>query len=436
MRGDMSMVSLWYQRIENIYFIARGRLRSSLFTPLDLSILFGNALERFDTSLYSFLAPIMASLFFPHYDPIVQLIAMYGIAATSFIARPVGTFLFCIIAKKYGSLYALSCSLYFVSIAAVCVGCLPSYETVGFCAPALLILMRLCKGICAAGESVIAKLYIMEGKSDQHALRASYWYQSSSVMGIVGASVIATYVIGVNPGLWRFCFLFGGLAGLVGYYVRFSHSAAHNRVITSLENTFVIRNEMRSVWKHKKNIARVAIATCFSHATYAIPFIFMNTLVPRVSTITLEIMMVLNTMFLFLDMIMIPLLGYMLEGYEYKKVMGYASGILSVTIVPLFFFLPNASLAYVTCVRLWVVLLGLVFLCPLNMWCKKLFDTSDQYVMVGIGNMIATSTVAHLVTPICLSLWYLTGTVCSSALYIAFLMCVTSCAVLTADVQK
>src|SRR5689334_3744325 len=104
------MISLWYQRIGNMYFMARSRFRSSLFTTLDLSILLGNALERFDTSLYSFLAPIMAPLFFPHYDPIVQLIAMYGIAATSFIARPVGTFMFCVLAKKCGSLYALSSS--------------------------------------------------------------------------------------------------------------------------------------------------------------------------------------------------------------------------------------------------------------------------------------------------------------------------------------
>ena len=63
-------------------------------TKKDLSILLGNALDNFDTSIYSFLAPLLAPRFFPHADPIVQLILAYSVLMISLIARPLGAFVF------------------------------------------------------------------------------------------------------------------------------------------------------------------------------------------------------------------------------------------------------------------------------------------------------------------------------------------------------
>src|SRR5258706_13406787 len=121
------MVRSWYSLVEKWYITLYDKLTTSFFTKLDLSLLLGNALENFDIALYGFLAPVMAPLFFPYNDQIVQLICMYGIASISTVARPVGIFVFCILAKKCGSRYALFYSLYGIAITSIGIGFFPCY---------------------------------------------------------------------------------------------------------------------------------------------------------------------------------------------------------------------------------------------------------------------------------------------------------------------
>jgi hypothetical protein len=106
-------------------------------------------------------------------------------------------------------------------------------------------------------------------------------------------------------------------------------------------------------------------------------------------------------------------------------VMICAATILAITMIPLFMFLPQASLMYVTCMRFWIVFWGLVFLCPLNFWFNNLFSTSDKYFLVGMGTAVGAATLGHVTTPICLWLWYVTGVSYAPALYIVIITSAT-----------
>jgi MFS family permease len=64
----------------------------------DYSILIGSAVDHFDTAIYSFLAPVFAQLFFPNSNPIISLILAYSVLATTIITRPLGSYIFCLIA--------------------------------------------------------------------------------------------------------------------------------------------------------------------------------------------------------------------------------------------------------------------------------------------------------------------------------------------------
>lgn len=400
----------------------------------DISILIGNALDRFDTSLYSFLAPILGPLFFPAYDPVMQLILTYAISATSLISRPTGAFLFGMIARYYGPVVSLSYSLIGVAIATACIGCIPSYALIGWGAPGILVLVRMIRGICAAGESAIAKLYIMENKSDHHALTASHLYQSSSLLGVVVASTAASIVIGTGyhqSFMWRVCFWLGGLTGFVGCFLRYYVMDKKEEKPSTLFKAYQF-SSLPLLWRNRGNIVRVAVATCFSHITYAVPFVFMNSFVPLITTIQLKTMMFLNTLLLVFDMCFIPILGRLLIHYDGKKVMIIASVVLGTTIVPLFVALPNASLLYVTCMRTWIVFWGLIFLCPLNFWFKSLFRSSENYFLVGMGNALGAATLGHMATPICLWLWYISGISYIPAVYLAVMMGFTAYAIFTA----
>jgi hypothetical protein len=135
----------------------------------------------------------------------------------------------------------------------------------------------------------------------------------------------------------------------------------------------------------------------------------MNNIVPMITDIDLKTMMSFNTMLLVFDMLLIPIVGRKLTSYDPKKIMFYSALSLAITILPLWYFTYNASIFYICCVRTWIVFWGVVFLCPLNLWCSSLIEGRDKYIVVGIANAIGASTVGKMTPAICLSIYYYTG---------------------------
>jgi MFS family permease len=397
---------------------------SGRLTRKDLSILIGNSLDHFDTSLYGFLAPLLAPLFFPKYEPTIQLILAYSILATSLFTRPIGAFIFGLIARTLGPIKGLAYSLIGVSITTVIIGLLPTYALAGWLAPFSLIFVRIIQGIFAGGEVTISKLYIMEDKSHIGAFRASYLYQTSSMFGIIFASLASWIVITCNySAAWRICFCLGGCTGFFGYFLR----RYQVNGCTTKQNEVLISHitpGIDAIWNNKLNILSITVTTVFSHMTYAIPFIVMNSFIPMITSIKLETMMALNTSLLAVDMITIPILGRLGLKYDPIKIMVSSCAILALTIIPLWQGLNNASLFYVTFVRFWFIICGVLFLCPLNLWYKNLLNSHDQYLIIGIGNSLVAA-IGHLTPTLCLSLWHITGTSLSISLYIITITLVT-----------
>ena len=337
----------------------------------DFTILLGNAVDHFDTTIYVFIAPTLAPIFFPNEDPIIELILVYSILATSIITRPIGTYIFALLAKLYEAGRALSYSLIGVGFGTMCIGLLPGYYSIGVVAPILLILFRMVRDIFAAGESAIAKLYILQDKEGKDAFKGSYLYQISTVFGMVLASSAATIVQYVEIDYaWRFCFAFGGIAAIIGYLIR--SNVLEIGKITSLSNLeFFTIDGFMILWKHRVNLLRIAIVNSFSHLTYVIPFITMNHIVPLITDIEMKTMMAFSSFTLAFDMITIPIVGVYTRRFSSESIMITASSILAITIIPLWSFIDGASIVYITFVRFWIVIWGIVFLCPLNLWCSK-----------------------------------------------------------------
>ena len=394
-------------------------------TKRDFSILIGHALDHFDSSIYGFLAPVLGPIFFPDHDPIVQLILIYSVMGTSIVTRPLGAFIFGMIARKHGPLYGLSYSLIGLAMTTACIGFLPGYDVVGWGAPLSLILVRMIKGIFAAGEGTIAKLSIMENKGEREARIASHFYQSAPMMGIVLASVASLAVIAFYPEAWRLCFWMGGLTGCGGYLLRRHAQTSPNTNTSPLFNSYQVSN-LGSLWTHRSSVGCVALATGFGHLTYSIPFVFMNTFIPFITSISLETMMAFNTVLLIFDMGSIPFIGRLTLRYKGETVMLFASLALTVTLIPLFLSLPDASLGYVLFVRTWIVFWGVVFLCPLNFWFKSLFPVREQYLLVGMSGAIGAATLGRFTVPFCFWLWHLDANPLWPSLYMVVITLFTA----------
>ena len=391
----------------------------------DFTILLGNAADHFDTSLYVFIAPTIAPIFFPNDDPIIELILAYSILATSIITRPLGTYIFGALAHFHGPGRALSYSLTGVGLATLCIGFLPGYNFIGFAAPALLVLIRMIRDIFAAGESAIAKLYILHNKPEKDAFKGSYLYQTSTVFGMVLASSAASIVQYSDVEyLWRCCFIFGGVAAIIGYLIRLKILELHEIKDKNVLN-FMTTGNLCILWKNRINLLRIAIVNSFSHMTYIIPFVVMNHIVPLVTDIETKTMAMLSSFVLIFDMLAIPIIGTYIRRFPAEMVMLVASGILAITIIPLWYYMNDSSIIYISFVRFWIVIWGIIFLCPLNVWNSKQIIGDEKYIVVGMGTTLGACTIGKLSPSICLALYYYYGSHFLISIYIFLLFIFT-----------
>lgn len=389
----------------------------------DISILIGNALDHFDTAIYSFLAPVLSMIFFPKDDPIVALILTYSVLTTSIVTRPVGSIIFSIIVKKRGPTLALSYSLIGVAITTMSIGFIPTYQMIGWFSPLMLLIIRMMLAIFGEGEHCIAKLYIVENKTQIQGVKASYLYELSTMFGIIIASFISNILISSNHHeYWRLCFILGGSTGIVGIYLR-RYSNTSQRAIEQKSSTSNV------ILNNKCNILRVSIVSGFSYMTYVIPFVVINSFVPLITSISLEAMMSVNTILLIIDVAMIPLVGHFIKKYHPVDVMIVSTSILFISIVPLWLYITDASVWYINFVRLWIITLGVTFACPLNYWLNSLFRSSDKYMLVSIGDALGTSIFGRFTPAVCIALWHFTGSSIAIGVYIAMITLVTIWAV-------
>src|SRR5438552_3816106 len=127
---------------------ARNSPRRVLFASL-----IGTTIEFFDFYIYATAAVLVfPKLFFPASDPASATLQSLATFAIAFIARPIGSALFGHFGDRIGRKATLVAALLTMGLSTVAIGLLPTYETIGVAAPALLALCRLGQGLGLGGE--------------------------------------------------------------------------------------------------------------------------------------------------------------------------------------------------------------------------------------------------------------------------------------------
>ena len=67
----------------------------------------GNALEWYDFAIYGYFAVQIGRYFFPHHDPVAQLLSVFGVFAIGYLMRPIGGVLVGHIGDRFGRRTAL-----------------------------------------------------------------------------------------------------------------------------------------------------------------------------------------------------------------------------------------------------------------------------------------------------------------------------------------
>src|SRR4029078_776819 len=107
----------------------------------------GTVFEWYDFYLYAVLAPFFAALFFPPGNQTAALLSAFAACAAGFLVRPFGALVFGRIGDLVGRKYTFLITIIFMGGATFLVGLLPTFQTIGWAAPVLLVTLRLGQGL-------------------------------------------------------------------------------------------------------------------------------------------------------------------------------------------------------------------------------------------------------------------------------------------------
>ena len=389
--------------------------------------LIGTTIEFYDFYAYATAAVLVfPALFFPAGDPTTALLASFAVFGAAMVARPIGAIFFGHLGDRLGRKTTLVISLLTMGIATFLIGALPTYETVGWVATALLVLMRLAQGFALGGEWSGAALVATENAPEGKRAIYGTFPQLGAPLGFILANGLFLAIAallsaeGADPTRpseaflewgWRVPFLFSAVMVVVGLWVRLR--LVESDVFTKSQDAGLVRKvPLASVVRNQGK--QLVLGTFFMLATYVL-FYLMTAFSLSFGTAAKDLA--------------VPGLGYgytsfvlmLIFGVIFFGIFTMVSGplaerfgrrrlLIAVTLAIIVFGLAWVPLvnAGTVGVLLWLVLgfslMGLTF-GPMGALLPELFPTSVRYTGSGISYNVASILGAAVAPFIAVALW-------------------------------
>ena len=174
--------------VTQIANLPSGMTKEERFVILASSV--GTVFEWYDFYLYAVLAPFFASLFFPAGNDTAALLSAFATYAAGFVVRPFGALLFGRLGDLVGRKYTFLVTIMVMGASTFLVGLLPTYASIGWLAPVLLVALRLLQGLAVGGEYGGAATYVAEHARPGERGYATGWVQTTATIGLAVALVI------------------------------------------------------------------------------------------------------------------------------------------------------------------------------------------------------------------------------------------------------
>lgn len=315
----------------------------------------GAVLEWYDFFIFGTAsALVFGKLFFPGENPTAGMIAAFATFGVGFLARPLGGLYFGHLGDRYGRKKSLLATLLIVGIATTLIGLLPTWQTAGYWAPVMLLVLRLAQGFGLGGEYGGAALLTIE-----HAPEAKRGFWGSLPQAAAsGGILLATGAFALVSQLseedllswgWRLPFLFSAVMLIVGLLIRLridetpEFEAARTRA-AARRNTHPERAPLLQLLKDHPGAllmtigARLAETTASNIVnTFAIVYVTTQLAMPRAT--------VLNGVLTaaFIGLLMCPLFGAISDRIGRRRVYMMGAAFMALFTVPFFLLLGTQS---------------------------------------------------------------------------------------------
>jgi len=143
----------------------------------------GTVFEWYDFYLYATLAPFFATLFFPKGNDTAALLSAFAAYAAGFLVRPFGALVFGRIGDLIGRKYTFLVTIVVMGMSTFGVGLLPTFASIGWWAPIIMVTLRLLQGLALGGEYGGAATYVAEHSAHDRRGYNTSWIQTTATVG-------------------------------------------------------------------------------------------------------------------------------------------------------------------------------------------------------------------------------------------------------------
>lgn len=186
----------------------------------------GTLFEWYDFYLYGSLAVFFGGLFFPSGNETAQLLASLATFGAGFGVRPLGALVFGHLGDLVGRKYTFLITMASMGLSTAFIGFLPTYQSWGLAATALLVLLRLLQGLALGGEYGGAATYVAEHVPDSKRGYYTSFIQTTATigfflsMGVIGTTRSMLGEAEFKAWGWRLPFLISFVLLGISLYIR------------------------------------------------------------------------------------------------------------------------------------------------------------------------------------------------------------------------
>lgn len=323
-------------------------------TRAALSSFIGTTVEWYDYFLYGTAAALVfPKVFFNELTPEMATLASMASFAVAFILRPLGGMVIGHFGDRMGRKQMLVFTLLVMGLCTAAIGFLPSYNSIGYWSPALLILLRVIQGFALGGEWGGAALMSVE-----HAPEGRRGlFGATMQMGVPAGLLVSTGAFALVSALpdeqffawgWRLPFIFSLALLFVGMYIRLQVSEPPNfEKVKAAGN--VSRAPLLEVWQNEKKktvimifFQSVANVGYFLITVYALTYITSTLHLPR-SVASTGLLVAAAV-----DLVMQPVFGWLSDKVGRRVVYGFGALFFAVFAFPLFWMLDTGNPVLIT----------------------------------------------------------------------------------------
>jgi MFS family permease len=150
----------------------------------------GTVFEWYDFYLYGSLAVIIGAQFFSAFDVSTRNVFALLAFAAGFLVRPFGALFFGRLGDLIGRKHTFLITILIMGVSTFLVGLLPSYATIGWIAPVILIVLRMLQGLALGGEYGGAAVYVAEHAPQGKRGFYTSWIQTTATLGLLLSLVV------------------------------------------------------------------------------------------------------------------------------------------------------------------------------------------------------------------------------------------------------